>query len=202
MKKTRRFQVRRADLAELCRKAPEFAPLAKTGEPHSFDCETDLFAALVQSIVAQQLAVRAADAVLGRLRALVDPATPENLLAASPEDLRTCGLSARKVEYLRGIAEAAKAGQLDFDRLDALSDAAIVEELVRLKGVGTWTAEMLLIFSFGRPDVFSWRDLGVRHGLMKLAGREAFSDAELEDFRRRVSPRGTLASLCCWCANR
>ena len=202
MKKTRRFQVRRADLAALCRQAPEFAPVAKISCLHSFDCETDIFAALVQSIVAQQLAVRAADAVLARLHALVVPGTPENLLAASPEALRQCGLSGRKVEYLRGVAEAARSGQLDFARLDALSDAEIVGELVRLKGVGVWTAEMLLIFSFGRPDIFSWRDLGVRHGLMKLAGRDAFSDAELEEFRRRVSPYGTLASLCCWHANK
>ena len=201
MKKTRRFQVRRADLAALCRQTPEFTPAAKTSCLHSFDCETDIFAALVQSIVAQQLAVRAADAVLARLRALVTPTTPENLLAASPEELRKCGLSGRKTEYLRGVAEAARSGRLDFARLDAMTDAEIVGELVGLKGVGVWTAEMMLIFSFGRPDVFSWRDLGVRHGLMKLAGRDAFSDAELEGFRRRVSPYGTLASLCCWRAN-
>jgi 3-methyladenine DNA glycosylase/8-oxoguanine DNA glycosylase len=124
--------------------------------------------------------------------------TPETLLAAAPETLRSCGLSGRKVEYLRGAARAARAGELDGARLSQMPDAEVIDTLVRLKGVGVWTAEMLLIFCFGRRDVLSTADLGVRRGLEMLLGRDGFSPEELAEIRRRVSPYGTLASLYLW----
>ena len=104
----------------------------------------------------------------------------------------------RKVGYLRNAAQAAVSGEVDFAALSERSDAEIVETLVALKGVGVWTAEMLLIFALGRPDVLSFRDLGIRRGLMLLNGLEKISDSEFEAIRRRISPYGTLASLYLW----
>ena len=124
--------------------------------------------------------------------------TAENLLAADVGSLRACGLSGRKIEYLRGIAEAQRSGTVDFDSLPEKSDAEIIEELVKLKGVGVWTVEMLLIFALGRPDILSYKDLGIRKGIMMLNGLESLSETEFETYRRRYSPYGTLASLLLW----
>jgi len=193
-----RFTVTAADKRGLVRRMPEFrAAVGKVGAT-PFEYGGDLFHELAHSIVSQQLAVRAAEAVFARVADLADGLTPENLLAADAENLRACGLSARKVEYLRGAARAALNGELDGERLAMLPDAKIVEALTKLKGVGVWTAEMLLIFHFGRRDVLSTADLGVRRGLEILLDRESFTADELAEIRRRVSPHGTLASLCLW----
>ena len=192
------FRITKRDREALCRQAPEFRPIVRQTELKSFACSGDLFFGLVQSMVAQQLSVRVADVIFRRLETLLGEITAANLLAAAPEALRGCGLSGRKVEYLRGIAEARQRGTIDFDSLAGKPDAEIVRELVRLKGVGVWTAEMLLIFSLGRPDVLSYGDLGIRRGIMMLNGLAELPEAEFEHFRRRYSPYGTLASLYLW----
>ena len=180
------------------RQVPEFTEIMRRTEPPSFEYSGNLFDALVQSVVGQQLAVRAADAVFRRVRNLLGEISADRLMAADPDSLRSCGLSARKTEYLRGIAAAVLSRAIDFDSLPRKSDAEIIRELTRLKGVGTWTAEMLLIFALGRPDVLSGGDLGIRRGIMMLTNRGSLSPEEFESFRRRCSPYGTLASLYLW----
>ncbi len=193
-----KFEITRQDREALVRQVPEFREPVACLEVHSFECCSDLFSALVQSLVSQQLAVRAADAIFRRLRDRLGGLTADRLLAADFETLRTCGLSGRKIDYLRGIAGAAQSGELDCERLAARSDAEVVSELVKLRGVGEWTAEMLLIFALGRPDVLSYKDLGIRRGIALLLHRDPLSRADFEEFRRRCSPYGTLASLYLW----
>lgn len=193
-----RFGITDGDKRLLVSRMPEFRTAVETIKLEPFEYGGDLFCELAHSIVSQQLAVRAAEAVFGRVKALPGGLTPENLLAVDTEALRSCGLSARKVEYLRGIAQAALAGELDGARLSQMPDPEVIDSLVRLKGVGVWTAEMLLIFCFGRRDVLSTADLGVRRGLEILLGRTGFTPEELAEIRRRVSPCGTLASLYLW----
>jgi len=193
-----KFEITAHDRAALCRQAPEFAAIAERETLDSFECCGDLFYALVRSIVSQQLAVRAAEAIFERLRLLLGKMSPEDLLAADFDALRRCGLSGRKIEYLRGIAEAASSGAIDFESLAGKSDAEIISELVTLRGVGVWTAEMLLIFALGRPDVLSFNDLGIRRGIMMLNGWDSLTHADFERCRRRYSPYGTLASLYLW----
>lgn len=192
------FKIMRKDKTALCRQAPEFREIAEQADLQSFECCDDLFYALVQSIVSQQLAVRAAEAIFNRLEKLLGKITAARLLAADFDSLRSCGLSARKIEYLRGIAEARITGTVDFDSLTEKSDSEIIGELVKLKGVGVWTAEMLLIFALGRPDILSYKDLGIRRGIMMLNHLESLSEAEFETYRQRYSPYGTLASLYLW----
>ena len=192
------FTITRKDLNALCRQAPEFRKIARQAGLESFECSGDLFYALVMSIVSQQLAVKAADAIFRRVETLLGEITAENLLAADIGSLRACGLSGRKIEYLRGIAEAQISGAVDFASLPEKSDAEIIGELVELKGVGVWTVEMLLIFALGRPDILSYKDLGIRKGIMMLNGLESLSETEFETYRRRYSPYGTLASLLLW----
>ena len=188
-----KFKITETEKRALCRQVPEFREFVRQITLPELECDGDLFGGLVRSIVSQQLAIRAAEAILGRLEALTGELSAERILAADPGALRACGLSSRKVEYLRGIAEAAISGTIDFASLAALDDA-----LIQLKGVGVWTAEMLLIFSLGRPDVLSFGDLGIRRGIMLLTRRDSLSKEEFEAFRRRCSPYGTLASLYLW----
>ena len=194
----KQFRITKRDKDALCRQAPEFLPIVRQTELASFACCGDLFLGLVQSIVSQQLSVKVAEVIFRRVEALLGEITAANLLAADPEALRGCGLSGRKVEYLRGIAEAQRTGAIDFAALARKPDAEIIGELVELKGVGVWTAEMLLIFSLGRPDVLSYRDLGIRRGIMMLNGLAELPEEEFDLYRRRYSPYGTLASLYLW----
>jgi len=193
-----RFVVTEADQRGLVSRMPEFRAVVETVDLSPFEYGGDIFYDLAHSIVSQQLAVRAAEAVFARVKALPGGLTPEGILAAGAETLRGCGLSARKAEYLHFAARAAQNGELDGERLSRLPDAEVINALVKLKGVGVWTAEMLLIFCFGRRDVLSTADLGVRRGLEILLGRGGFTEAELSDIRRRVSPYGTSASLYLW----
>ena len=193
-----RFEISERDKRELVKRVPEFRAAVAGIELTPFEDGGNLFHELVHSIVSQQLAVRAAEAVFARVKGLPGGLTPENLLAADAETLRSCGLSARKVEYLRGIARSSLAGELDEKRFAQLPDAEVIAALVELKGVGVWTAEMLLIFHFGRRDVLSTGDLGVRRGLEILLGKNGFTPDELAELRRRCSPYGTLASLYLW----
>ena len=192
------FRITDQDKKALCRKAPEFRQIVRQTELESFVCSADLFLALVQSIVSQQLSVKVADVIFQRVEKLLGKITAQNLLAADPEALRACGLSGRKTEYLRGIAEAQRDGLIDFKSLARKNDTEIIQELVKLKGVGVWTAEMLLIFSLGRPDILSYKDLGIRRGIMMLNGLAELPEEEFEYYRQRYSPYGTLASLYLW----
>ncbi len=191
-----RFQ--ESDKLALCRQVPAFTEIAeKTGLPET-ECIDSPFHALTQSIVHQQLAVRAAAAVFGRFEALLETVTPENLSRVDDDALRACGLSGRKIEYLRGITDAALSGTVDFNRLSEKTDEEVIAELSSLRGVGTWTAEMLLIFSLGRRDVLSFKDLGIRNGILQMNGWKTLSERRFEAFRKRCSPYGTLASLYLW----
>ena len=134
-----------------------------------------LFETLVDAIISQQISVKAADAILGRLRvaALGEAGgliTPESLLALEEGMLRSVGVSPQKIRYLRDLTERVTGGSLDLALLETLDDEAVIEELVKVKGIGRWTAEMMLIFSLGRPDVLPVDDLGFVEGV-----RDAYS---------------------------
>ncbi|CAH0212469.1 DNA-3-methyladenine glycosylase [Roseomonas sp. CECT 9278] len=134
------------------------------------------YEALVRAIAHQQVHGRAAEAILGRFIACCCPdgfPAPEAVLATTPEAMRACGLSANKVLAIRDIAEKAAAGIVP-TRAQArrLSDDALIERLLPLRGVGRWTVEMLLIFTLGRPDILPVDDFGVREGYRVAAGHD------------------------------
>ena len=136
------------------------------------------FETLVDAIISQQISVKAADAIMGRLRAVLHAEangmiSPEALLSLEEDTLRAVGLSPQKMRYIRDLTERVASGQLDLERLRELDDEAVITELVKVKGIGRWTAEMMLIFSLGRPDVLPVDDLGFVEGV-----REAYA---LED---------------------
>ena len=157
----------------------------------------DIFSALVESIVGQQISRKAAAIVCCKLSALCD-ITAANLHRLNLEEIQACGMSMRKAGYIKNIAEAAVCKYVDFDNLHTQTDAEVIASLTKIKGVGQWTAEMLLIFSLKRPDVVSFGDLGIRRGMMVLYGHKDMPREIFNRYARRYSPYGSVASLYLW----
>ena len=162
------------------------------------DVTPDLFIALVASVASQQISAKAAETVWHRMEERFGAISPERIAAAPVEEIQQCGMSLRKAGYIRGIGEAVAGGRLDLDELHGLSDNEVIVRLTALKGVGIWTAEMILIFSMERPDVLSWGDLAIQRGMMKLYGTDTLDRAQFERYRKRYSPYGSVASLYLW----
>jgi len=158
----------------------------------------DLFAALLRSIVAQQISTKAVDTIWGRLHGKVGAVTPQAVAGIDVADIQQCGMSMRKAGYIKGIAEAAARGEVDLSRLPELADEEIITRLSSLPGVGVWTAEMLLIHSLCRPDVVSWGDLAIRRGMMTLYGLKTLTRIQFDRYRKRYSPHGSVASIYLW----
>ena len=158
----------------------------------------DPFTALVSSVVSQQISKKAAETVWNRLITQMGTITPERISQAELSVIQGCGMSERKAGYIKGIADAAIAGTVDFDTLHTLTDGEIIKKVSALHGVGVWTVEMLLIFSFCRPDVVSYKDLAICRGMMNLYGIKEPSKEKFERYRKRYSPYGTVASLYLW----
>lgn len=161
------------------------------------------FEALVRAIAYQQLHPRAGDAILGRMLALfpeMDFPTPAQLLASTPEVLRACGFSANKLATIHGIAQARLDGVVPSrEEALALSDEALIERLVSLRGVGRWTVEMLLIYSLERGDILPVDDLGVREGYRRMKGLDkAPTPAQMRMLAAAWSPHRTIASWYLW----
>ena len=158
----------------------------------------DLFTALISSIASQQISAKAAETVWARMEDRFGAITPATIASATVEAIQQCGMSLRKAGYIRGIGVAVTEGHLDLPGLRDLPDSEVIARLSALKGVGTWTAEMILIFSLERPDVVSWDDLAIRRGMMTLYGKTTLARAEFEKYRKRYSPYGSVASLYLW----
>jgi DNA-3-methyladenine glycosylase II len=161
----------------------------------------DAYGALLRAIVGQQLSTKAARTIYLRVLELFDGTTPspEQLLEASEADLRGAGLSGRKVEYVRDLASHVIGGELELDRLGELDDAEVIEEIVAVRGLGQWTAEMFLIFHLERPDVISGGDLGIRKAIQIEYGLEQMpKPQEVMTMSEPWSPHRSLASLYLW----
>lgn len=185
-------------LAFLKRKDKRLGALIERLGPIRHEVEPDLFTALIDSIIAQQISGHAARAVSERLRAALGAVTPEAIAAADPSVIQQCGLSGRKVGYVRGIAQAALSGALDWESLRQAPDDELIRILSSLDGIGVWTAEMLMFFSLCRPDVLSWGDLGIRRGMALLYGDRELTRERFERRRKRYAPYGSVASLYFW----
>lgn len=133
---------------------------------------TDYYRALVSSIIGQQLSVKAAASIRKKFTALFDDEfpTPEQILGADFDILRSAGLSKAKINYIRDLAEHILAGSITFTTFDQLSNDQIIAELLPVKGIGEWTVHMFLLFCMGRLTVLPTGDLGIRSGIQKLYG--------------------------------
>jgi DNA-3-methyladenine glycosylase II len=161
----------------------------------------DAYGMLLRSVVGQQLSVKAAATIYGRVLDLFGGTTPppRELLEIEPERLREAGLSGRKVEYVRDLAAHVLSGELELDRLESLSDEEVIEEITAIRGFGLWSAQMFLIFFLERPDVLPTGDLGIRNAIKAAYGLdEVPPPAELERIAEPWRPHRTLASIYLW----
>lgn len=158
------------------------------------------FLKLCDEITGQQLSAASANAIFTRFKKLYPKGvTPKAVLATPHAKLRKVGMSNAKARYLKYLAEAVVKGKLQLDKLDLLPDEEVKNQLIQVKGIGPWTAEMFLMFTLGRPDVFSHGDLGLRKGLKKIYGfRKDPSIKRVEKIISKWSPYKTFASLILW----
>ena len=169
--------------------------------PFRLRLERDRFRILVRSIISQQISTAAARSIRTRLDELVAPErlSAENLARLDRDRLRSAGLSSQKTAYLHNLSEKVRSGEVKLRQIGRKSDENVIAELVQIKGVGRWTAQMFLIFSLGRLDVFPHDDLGIRKNIRNLYGL-----AELPDKQtcNRIAapwrPYASVASWYCW----
>jgi DNA-3-methyladenine glycosylase II len=176
------------------------ARLIKTHGAARLKTRGDAFGTLARSIVGQQISVKAADSVWARLaEALEHKVRAERLLALELPQLRACGLSQRKAEYLRDLAARFEAGEIHPRRWHGMDDEAIIAELTAVRGIGRWTAEMFLIFHLMRPNVFPLDDVGLLNGLAALyCGGEPLSRSQAREIGALWSPFATVGTWYIW----
>lgn len=159
----------------------------------------DVFHTLARSIVGQQISVKAADSVWGRLNTALLDVNSEQVLASTVDILRSCGLSARKVEYLRDLALHHQAGRLDPTRWQDWDDETIIRELVTIRGIGRWTAEMFLMFYLLRPNILPLDDIGLIKGIaLHYHAGERLARADLLLLAQKWQPWCTVATWYLW----
>ena len=157
----------------------------------------ELFETLIHSIVGQQISAIAADAIWKRFCNTASRINPEAIQSLSDQEMRDTGLSFRKIEYIRGIAESwPRLKQLDWEKM---SDDEVRDELIQLRGIGPWTIDMILIFNLMRPDVLPLGDIGVVRMIEKLyANKESLSHGEMAEIAEKWQPFRTVATWYLW----
>lgn len=182
-----------AQLGAIMDRVGEYKPTIRRTEP---------YATLLRTILFQQLAGAAANAIQRRFLALYGddrPPTPEQLLATSDEDLRSAGISRQKISYMRDLALHVHEGLLDLDELVHLDDAEVIRRITAVKGLGEWSAHMYLMFHLGRPDVLPSGDLGVRNGMRLTYGLEATpTPKEALEIGAKWAPYRSVGSWYMW----
>ena len=184
---------------ELARMCPHMRRVAETCGPPPLRWREPGFGGLVSTITAQQVSTSAANAIRGKLRAVIDPITPEALMGMPDEALRACGYSAGKVKTLRAIATAILAGDLPLDRMGDMPVEETHAALVKVHGIGPWTAEVWMMFCLGKQDVFAPGDLALQEGAKLAMDLEARPGAkELAVIATRWSPWRAVAARLLW----
>jgi DNA-3-methyladenine glycosylase II len=161
----------------------------------------DAYGTLLRSVIGQQVSVKAAAAIYGRVVELFGGNTPapEQLLEADPQALRDAGLSWRKVEYVRDLASHVVSGELELDRIGELSDGEVIAEITAVRGFGLWSAQVFCMFFLERPDVLPAGDLGIRRAVELQYGLDEIPPPkEVERIGAAWSPHRTLASIYLW----
>ncbi|MDR2016443.1 MAG: DNA-3-methyladenine glycosylase 2 family protein [Burkholderiales bacterium] len=158
----------------------------------------DMFMALIYSIIGQQISTKAHKTVWARFQTMFEPVTPEHISSIPAEELQTCGTSIKKALYIKEITSQILDGSLDLAQLQTMSDDDVCKRLSQIKGVGTWTAEMLMIFSMQRMDIMSWSDMAIIRGLRMLHRHRKITPELFAKYKKRYSPYATVASLYLW----
>lgn len=160
--------------------------------------DDDLYSSVVHHIIGQQISSAAQRTIWNRLREKLGEVTPERMHTLSREELQACGMTFRKAEYILDFTDQVVSGQFDLAAVAAMDDAEAIAALSRLKGIGVWTAEMILLFALGRKNIFAYDDLAVQRGLRMVYHHRRIDRKLFEKYRRRFSPYCSVASLYFW----
>ena len=160
--------------------------------------DPDLFSAVIHHIIGQQISTKAQDTVWRRMRETLGDVNAETILSAGVPALRALGMTFRKAEYITDFAGKLHTGAFDLDAVAHMSDEDAIQALSGLKGIGVWTAEMILLFCLQRPDILSYDDLAILRGLRMVYHHRSIDRRLFEKYRRRFSPYGSVASLYLW----
>jgi DNA-3-methyladenine glycosylase II len=182
-------------------KDPAMAGLIKRYDPPQWSSQENLFEDLVEAIINQQLSDKASATIIRRFRALFGKSgkpTPAKVVKTSDDRIRSCGISYPKIGYIKGLSKMFIDGTLKPEYIKSLSDEKVIEALTKAKGVGKWTAEMILMFTLKRPDVFSTGDLGLRTAVSKLYGVDRNNFKGIEEISLRWKPYRSFACRYLW----
>ena len=183
----------------LARVDPVLRELVRKHRDADFRLRGDAFQALARAIVGQQISVKAAQSIWARFEECVGKVTPANVVARDAAALRACGFSGQKVSYVKDLARRFHCGEVKPRRWNAMDDEAIIEELVAVKGIGRWTAEMFLMFSLARPNVLPVDDLGLQRAMERNYNNgRAITRNRMRRIAAAWSPWCTVASWYMW----
>ncbi len=162
------------------------------------EVDTDLFSSVVHHIIGQQISTKAQATIWQRMKENLGEVNAETILSADISKLQSLGMTFRKAEYITDFARKVHEGVFDLETVAQMSDEAAIKELASLKGIGVWTAEMILLFCLQRPDIFSYDDLAIQRGLRMVYHHRKIERKLFEKYRRRFSPYCSVASLYLW----
>ena len=162
------------------------------------EVDTDLFSAVVHHIIGQQISAKAQATIWQRMKETLGEVNAVTILSADISKLQSLGMTFRKAEYITDFARKVHEGVFDLETVAQMSDEAAIKELASLKGIGVWTAEMILLFCLQRPDIFSYDDLAIQRGLRMVYHHRKIDRKLFEKYRRRFSPYCSVASLYLW----
>lgn len=182
----------------LKKKDKKFAAVIDQTGPIQRTVDPDLFSAVLHHIIGQQISMKAQKTIWRRMQTSLGNITPQTVSNAGIKKIQAFGMSFRKAEYIYNFAEQVASGQFDLERIRELPDDEAIKALSSLKGIGVWTAEMILLFSLERPDILSYDDLAIQRGLRMIYHHRRITRPLFEKYRRRFSPYGSIASLYIW----
>ena len=162
------------------------------------EIDPDLFSAVLHHIVGQQISTNAQATIWKRMRDGLEEINAQQILKAGISKLQSFGITFRKAEYITDFAEKVQSGEFDLQSIYEKSDAEAMKALTSLKGIGVWTAEMILLFCMQRPDILSFDDLAIQRGLRMVYHHRKIDRKLFEKYRRRYHPYGSIASLYLW----
>lgn len=162
------------------------------------EVDTDLFSSVIHHIIGQQISTKAQATIWKRMSDSLGTVNAETILEADPAQLQSFGMTFRKVEYIRDFADKVHSGVFDLEAISEMNDQDAIKELSSLKGIGVWTAEMILLFCLQRPYIFSFDDLAIQRGLRMVYHHRKIDRKLFEKYRRRFSPYCSVASLYLW----
>lgn len=160
--------------------------------------DTDLFSSVVHHIIGQQISTKAQETIWQRLKDELGEVNAENIYKTDISRLQSLGMSFRKAEYIKDFADKVHSGSFNLQDISEMSDEEAIKALASLKGIGVWTAEMILLFCLQRPDIFSFDDLAIQRGLRMVYHHRKIDRKLFEKYRRHFSPYCSVASLYLW----